>query len=124
MKPAIVLVDHGSRRAEANATLEEVAALVRAAAPGRVVRVAHMELEPPTLADAIDACATSGAREVIVCPYFLAPGSHSTDDIPRLARAAAARHPGLAVRVSEPLGAHPKLAELVLLRVAETLEAP
>jgi len=119
MKPAIVLVDHGSRRAEANRTLEEMAALVRAAAPGRVVRAAHMELAAPSVAEAVDACVAEGAREVVVVPYFLAPGRHSTCDIPRLAREAAARHPGVAVRVAEPLGAHPKLAELVLERATD-----
>lgn len=115
-EPAIVLVDHGSRRAEANASLEEVAELVRAAAPGRLVRCAHMELAPPALADAVADCAREGAREIVVVPYFLAPGSHSTRDIPRLAREAAARHPGVSVRVAEPLGVHPALAEVVLER--------
>jgi len=119
MKPAIVLVDHGSRRDEANRTLEEVAALVRAAAPDRVVRAAHMELAAPSVAEAVDACVAEGAREVVVVPYFLAPGRHSTRDIPRLAREAAARHPGVAVRVAEPLGTHPKLAELVLERARD-----
>ncbi len=119
MKPAIVLVDHGSRRPEANATLEEVAELLRAAAPERLVRIAHMELEPPSLAEAIAACAAEGAAEVTVHPYFLAPGSHSRGDIPRLAALAAEPHDGLRVRVSEPLGADVVLARLVLARVEE-----
>lgn len=119
MKPAIVLVDHGSRRPEANAVLEAIAALVRTAAPERSVRVAHMELAPPSLAEAIAACAAEGAREVTVHPCFLAPGSHSRTDIPRLAAEAAASHPGLRVRVAEPLGADPRLAALVLHRVEE-----
>jgi len=118
-EPAIVLVDHGSRRPEANESLEGVAALVRAAAPGRAVRCAHMELAPPGLADAIDACVADGAREIVVVPYFLAPGSHSTRDIPALAREVAARHADVRVRVAEPLGVHPRLAEVVLDRARE-----
>lgn len=116
MKPAIVLVDHGSRRDEANRSLERVAAWVREHAPERTVRVAHMELAPPSLADAIAACVAEGAREIVVVPYFLAPGSHSARDIPQLARDAAADHPGVPVRVTAPLGPDPALAHLVLER--------
>ncbi len=119
MKRAIILVDHGSRRGEANAIVERIAELVREAAPDRIVRVAHMELAPPSLAEAVDICVAEGAEAIVVHPYFLAPGAHSTRDIPRLVREAAARHPGVEIRTSEPLGAHPELAGIVLERVAE-----
>ncbi len=116
MKPAIVLVDHGSRRDEANQSLERVAAWVREGSPERPVHVAHMELAPPSLADAIAACVAEGAREIVVVPYFLAPGSHSTRDIPQMARDAAAEHSGVSVRIASPLGPDPTLARLVLER--------
>ena len=116
MKPAIVLVDHGSRRDEANRSLERVADWVREHAPERPVHVAHMELAPPSVADAVAACVADGAREIVVVPYFLAPGSHSTGDIPELVREAAVAHPGLSVRVTAPLGPDPALAGLVLQR--------
>ena len=114
---AIVLVDHGSRLAEANQVLEDVAAELRERLPGQRVWVAHMELAPPSLAEAIDGCVAEGAEEVVVHPYFLAPGRHSTRDIPRLAEEAAARHPALRIRVTPPLGVHAGLVEAVLERV-------
>ncbi len=118
MKRAIVLVDHGSRVAEANAQLEAVAERLRERVPERVVRIAHMELAEPSLDQAIDACVAAGAEEVVVHPYFLGPGRHSREDIPRLAAAAAERHAGVRVRVSEPLGVHPGLVDAVLERVS------
>jgi sirohydrochlorin ferrochelatase len=120
VKPALILIDHGSRRSEANAVLDEVAALVRRADPGRAVHTAHMELAPPSLSEAVAACVAGGAREIVVVPWFLAPGQHSTLDIPRLASEAATRHPDVRVRVSAPLGAHAKLAELALLRADQS----
>jgi sirohydrochlorin ferrochelatase len=118
MKSAILLVDHGSRLAEANDLLREVADMVRRRAPaGTIVACAHMELAPPTFQDGVEACVAAGAEEVIVHPYMLGPGRHSTLDIPRLAEEAARRHPGLRVAVSEPLGLHPRLADVVLERV-------
>lgn len=114
---AILLVDHGSRRAEANAQLDALAALVRERAPEATVRVAHMELAPPTIAEAFEACIQDGAEEVVVVPCFLAPGRHAREDIPRLVTAAAAHHRAR-WRVTDVLGAHPLLADLVLVRAA------
>lgn len=117
MTRAIVLVDHGSRVAEANAALEEVAALVRRRVPERIVEIAHMELAPPTLAEAIERCVAAGATDIVVHPYFLAPGAHATRDVPAQAAAAARRHTGVRIRVSAPLGAHEGLVDAILARV-------
>jgi sirohydrochlorin ferrochelatase len=114
----VVLIDHGSREPAANAVVEEIAAALRARLPGRAVEVAHLDLAPPDLAEAVARCVAAGAREVVVQPFFLAPGRHSARDIPRLAAEAAARHPSVSVRVAEPLGAHPALVEAVLDRLS------
>jgi sirohydrochlorin ferrochelatase len=117
VEPAILLVDHGSRRAEANLVLERVAELLRRRAPARIVRVAHMDLAEPTVQDGVDACVAAGAREIVIHPYFLTPGDHVTRDIPALAEVAARRHPGVSVRVSEPLGVHEALVDAILDRI-------
>ena len=90
---------------------------MRDRADGRIVHHAHMELAPPTLAEAIARCVEEGATEIAVHPYFLAPGRHSREDVPRLVREAARAHPGVTIRVTPPLGLHAKLAEVVLERV-------
>jgi sirohydrochlorin ferrochelatase len=117
VKRAILLVDHGSRRPEANALLEAVAELVAKRIPGTIVRCAHMELAGPDIATGFADCVSAGAREIVVHPYFLGPGNHTTQDIPRLVRTAAENHPDIAVRISEPLGLHPKLVDVILDRV-------
>lgn len=115
MRRAYLLIDHGSRREEANAQTERVAEALRRRVDA-VVRVAHLEVLPPDLAAGIDACAADGAEEVVVLPYFLAPGRHSARDIPEQVRAARARHPSLAIRIAEPLGLHEKLVDVLLER--------
>lgn len=119
MRRAVLLVDHGSRRNEANAVLEALARRLRERLPDRIVVFAHMDLAEPTVAQGIAACVAKGATEIVVHPYFLAPGSHSTDDIPRLARAALAGHPQVTLRFTPALGVHEKLVEVVLERVLE-----
>jgi sirohydrochlorin ferrochelatase len=113
---AILLIDHGSVRTEANEMLEAVAALVRQMAPGIIVHAAHMELAKPSIASGFRHCVEDGATEVIAFPYMLSPGKHSTRDIPRLVAEAAAAFPGVGYRVTEAFGLHEKLAEVVLER--------
>ncbi len=68
-----------------------------------------MELAEPSIATAFDRCVAGGATTVAVAPYFLGPGSHWDRDIPALAAAAAAGHPGVRWLVAAPLGPDPRL---------------
>jgi sirohydrochlorin ferrochelatase len=122
MKRAVLLVDHGSRRPEANALVEGLARALRSELD-RVVEVAHLETAEPSIEQGVDACAAQGAVEITVLPCFLALGRHVTEDVPALAREAAARHRGVRVRVAEPVGTHPKLVEILLERLREAEEA-
>ena len=124
MTRAILLVDHGSRRPEANRVVEALAEALRERAPEQVVRVAHLELAPPDVGAGVDACVAAGADQIDVHPYFLGPGNHTSRDIPRLVEAAARRHPSVGVRISAPLGFHEKLVDVVLERIAQLDEAP
>lgn len=120
---AVVLVDHGSRERAANLQLAAIAAAVARRLPGRKLATAHLSLARPTLPEAIDACVAAGAREIVVMPYFLAPGRHAKRDIPDLARAARARHPDVRIRMAKPLGVHAGLVVAVVARVREAARA-
>jgi sirohydrochlorin ferrochelatase len=113
---AVILVDHGSREPAANAQLAAVAAALSRRLRGRRVAVAHLSLVAPSLPAAIAACVAAGAREIVVVPYFLAPGRHARRDVPALARAARARHRGVR---SAPLGVHPGIVAATAERVRE-----
>ena len=121
VKKALLIVDHGSKRNEANDMLPGVVEMLREKSDFKVVFHAHMELAEPTIQQGFDACVSAGAEEVIVHPYFLSPGRHSTLDIPRMVAEAAARHPGVSFCVTEPLGLHSKMREVILERVTESL---
>lgn len=112
-------MDHGSREEAANAVLDALAEALRRRIPDTAVGVAHLEIAAPGVAEAIDGCAATGAREVVICPCFVAPGRHVSRDLPRIAEEAARRHPGLAICVAAPLGAHPALVEALADRIRE-----
>jgi sirohydrochlorin ferrochelatase len=118
----LIIVDHGSKKAAANDLLIDVAALFKRVANADIVEPAHMELADPTIEQAFDRCVALGATLVVVHPYFLAPGRHSTTDIPRMTAAAAAKHPAVQFHVTQPLGLDEKLATLMLQRIDECLK--
>jgi sirohydrochlorin ferrochelatase len=112
----LLLVDHGSRRAEANVQLEDMAARVRSLRPDAVVAAAHMEIAAPSIADGFATLVQQGAMRVVVLPYFLSDGRHLSTDIPALAAEAAAKHPGVTFSVGRALGPHDALAALLVER--------
>ena len=115
--PGIVIVDHGSRRDEANQRHVEFVHAWRARGSHRIVEAAHMELAEPSIGTAFDACIAAGASSVVIAPFFLWPGDHWDRDIPALAAQAATRHPGIRYLVAGPLGPHPLLMDVVEQRI-------
>lgn len=116
-----MIVDHGSRRDESNQLLLEVVAAYRRQAVWGVVEPAHMELAEPSIQTAFGRCVEQGARRVVVFPYFLSPGRHWSEDIPRLARQAAARYGNVPFVVTAPLGLHPQLLDVIDDRIDHCL---
>ncbi len=117
----IVIVDHGSRRHEANRRHEAFVSEWRDARRLPNVEAAHMELAEPSIGSAVDACVSAGATTVVVAPYFLWPGNHWDRDIPALAAEACRRHPGVRYLVAAPLGPHPLLGDIVEQRIDHCL---
>jgi sirohydrochlorin ferrochelatase len=122
-KVGLLLVDHGSRFKEANDMLADVAALVKRLSGLDCVHYAHMELAEPTIEQGFETCVREGATAVVVHPYFLSPGRHSTSDIPRMVAEAAKAFPKIQHCVTEPLGLHAKICEVVLERAGIPLAA-
>ncbi len=117
MSRALLIVDHGSRRAEAHSHLEWVAREVRGRAADLPVYIAHMELAEPSIPQAIASCVADGATQLIVHPLFLVPGQHLSEQIPRLVESAVSRYPQLSYEITPPVGSAPGLAELVLATI-------
>ncbi|HAT10394.1 MAG TPA: cobalamin biosynthesis protein CbiX [Planctomycetes bacterium] len=117
----ILLVDHGSRRAEANAQLDDMAARVaRLLPPGTPLATAHLDVCAPTIADGIAVLLARGCDELRVLLYFLSDGRHVREDIPGLVRAALAAHPQVRWSMGGALGPDDVLAQLMLARAGIT----
>ena len=118
-KRALLIVDHGSRQPEANATESEIAQWTREMRPDLIVEYAHMEMAEPDRAQGVGRCVEAGADEIVVHPYLLADGRHCQETIPEQIEALSKQHPDVRFKITAPLGPHPKLAEIVLQRIDE-----
>jgi len=116
---ALLLIAHGSRRAEANADLRHVADELLARGRYPVVEVSYLELAEPTIAAGGARCVDRGATEVILLPYFLSAGVHVREDMAGARADLAARFPAVTFRLAEPLGRHPLLLDVVDQRARE-----
>ncbi|MGW1372915.1 sirohydrochlorin chelatase [Streptomyces sp. NPDC002446] len=109
--PTLVAVAHGSRDPRALPTVRALLDRVRALRPGLPVRLGHIEIEQPLLADTL----TELHGTAVVVPLLFGHGYHVTHDLP----AALAAAPHLTGRIAEPLGPHPLLAEALHGRLRE-----
>jgi len=115
---ALILIDHGSKVDEANEMLNLIAKHIRTRNDSffDIIKYCHMELASPTLEDAFSECIDKGVNEITVHPYFLVPGQHSKTDIPNMVNAMLNKYPEVICKISEPLGFHEKLIDIILER--------
>ncbi|MFZ3207540.1 MAG: CbiX/SirB N-terminal domain-containing protein [Geobacteraceae bacterium] len=120
MKTAILLMAHGSRIAEANNAVREVADMVKRMTNHKIVEVAFREQHQPDIQKGIDACVLQGAERILLTPYFLYMGAHVLEDLPAELLEARRRYPDVLMEMGKHLGVHRKLAEIVIERIDES----
>ncbi|ABW15445.1 cobalamin (vitamin B12) biosynthesis CbiX protein [Parafrankia sp. EAN1pec] len=139
----LLVIGHGSRRAEANATVVELARTLAGAdtdspapAPGDgsgggmptgtppawdAVEPAFLEIARPDIAEGYAALVRTGCSEIVAHPFFLFDGNHTSRDIPDALAAAQTDHPGTSWTVTQPLGLHPGVVRAVQARIEDAL---
>jgi sirohydrochlorin ferrochelatase len=118
-KPAALLIAHGSRRAEANRDLVDLAFAIRGRTHYPIVEIAYLELAEPTIPQAARRCVEQGATRVSLLPYFLSAGAHVVEDLERIRADLELEFPRVRFALCKPLSLHPLLIEIVVERLAE-----
>jgi sirohydrochlorin cobaltochelatase len=116
---ALLLMAHGSPNPSANQPIEQVAARIRATGRYAQVVVCYMDLNQPSICEAIDDLVVRGARRLVAVPYFLQLGGHVAEDLPATIEAARQRHAGTEILLAEHLGYDALLVEVIAERVIE-----
>jgi sirohydrochlorin ferrochelatase len=119
---AVLLIAHGSRRAEANDDLVALARRIEAMGAYPVAVASFLELAEPSIEAGGAACVERGATRVLMVPYLLAAGVHLRRDLTASREALARRFPKVTFILGPSLGPHPLLDQLVLERARETAD--
>ncbi|MGZ0172640.1 MAG: sirohydrochlorin chelatase [Planctomycetales bacterium] len=119
MTTAVLLIAHGSRRAEANHDLVIVADQLREQCEYSIIVPSYLELADPSIPDGARQCVDAGADHVLMMPYFLSAGSHVTRDLERFRNEASAEFEAVEFDLCPPLGLHPLMMQIIKDRLAE-----
>jgi sirohydrochlorin ferrochelatase len=120
---SLLIIAHGSRRNQANRSMQQLAKKVACHLPMNVddVRVGFLEFSQPSVQSCIDACFNNGSHQVLVLPYFLANGNHVSKDIPNEIAAAKRKWPNKQIYLLPHIGEMEEMSSLIAKRCLETL---
>jgi sirohydrochlorin cobaltochelatase len=113
VEKAVILFGHGSRDPGWRKAIDAVASALQARAPDVQVRCAFLELSAPDLASAAGELAALGASGITVVPLFLGSGRHVREDLPGLVEQLRRQHPGIALRLQQPVGEDARVTDLL-----------
>jgi len=121
MKTGYIILAHGSNAAvgEANEIAFQIAAILRQKTDNALIETAIMNRASglPGLKDGVERLIAVGVDKLIIAPLFLAGGTHIREGIPQEIAQLQAQHPQVPIRLAEPLGADPRLADILLDRI-------
>lgn len=115
----ILVVAHGSRVKETEATLEVVLDMVKGKLPECVLEHAFMEFSDKTIGAAVEKLFEKGVTEIKIIPYFLFTGIHLKEDIPNMVKEYMADKPNINVIMGETLGADSRLCDILIDRIKD-----
>lgn len=116
-KVGLILIGHGSKHPKNRENLEKLAEVLRKRAKFEVVELAFMSINTPSVPDAIDSLAKKNISKIVLVPAFLAPGVHTTKDIPQMIgvkeKEPQLKQRGIELIYGEPLGSDERIADIL-----------
>lgn len=112
----LLLIAHGSRRAASNDEVRQLTERLNRISPAGFsgIETAFLELATPSIPEGLANCVAKGASEIVVFPYFLAAGTHVTQDIPEAIESFQTDHPHIKVSLTRHLGDSDLLPQAIL----------
>ncbi len=125
---AVVLIGHGSTLPYNKEVLEELGRRMELRGVFKVVRVAFMQLNSPSIEEVLRTLAKDGMKKIVALPVFLADGAHTTEDIPeklKIAFEEAWEELGRDVTLTyaKPIGVDDRIVDILLDRVNEAMKS-
>jgi precorrin-8X/cobalt-precorrin-8 methylmutase len=116
-KVGLIIIGHGSKLPHNRENLEKLADILRKRSKFTTVEISFMVRDKPTIPDAIENVAKKGVSKIVLIPAFLAPGVHTTREIPEMIelkeKESSLTARGIELVYGEPLGADERIAEII-----------
>jgi sirohydrochlorin cobaltochelatase len=119
MKPAVLIVGHGSRDPEGTQEFLRLIKLFQTHDPSQIVECSFLEFARPVIQEGIDRCVARGAKVIAALPGMLMAAGHVKNDIPSELHEARRRYPEIAFYYGKHLHLHPKIIALCKMRIEE-----
>jgi len=117
---SLLLVAHGSRRAESNTEVAVVAKSLSDKVKSKYAQTSYafLELAEPSIPEGIDELIKNGATEVTILPYFLSAGRHVHKDVPEIIDLKQQQYNDVTLRIAPYIGEAAEMID-VLVAIAE-----
>ncbi len=117
----VLVLAHGSRNNETEATLERIVAYAREDLGIAHIEPAYMEFREVNLEKGLLKLVNQGITQITVVPYFLFEGIHIKEDIPQEIEAFREKYPHVTVSFGKTLGTDKRLAQVLADRIREAM---
>jgi sirohydrochlorin cobaltochelatase len=115
-KVGLILIGHGSKLPHNRENLEKLAEILRRRSKFKIVEIAFMIRNTPTITEAIEMLAKKGVSKIVLVPAFLASGVHTTEISELIGikeKESQLKALGIELIYGEPLGSDERLAEIL-----------
>jgi precorrin-8X/cobalt-precorrin-8 methylmutase len=116
-KTGLIIIGHGSKLPHNRENLEKLAEILRKRSKFRTVEISFMVRNKPTIPEAIENLAKKGVSKIVLIPAFIAPGVHTTREIPEMIelkeKEPFLKERGIELVYGEPLGSDERIAEII-----------
>lgn len=119
---AVILISHGSRLAKTKDEVKDLIKKLKKLLSIPLIEYGFLEIEIPSIHQAIDSCVQKGAKEIIILLNFLNAGRHVDKDIPQILDDARKKFPHVTFHMTEPIGQHEQIPVLFAQMLSSYLD--
>ncbi len=109
---AVILISHGSRLVKTKDEVKDLIEKLKKLLSIPLIEYGFLEIETPSIPQAIESCVQKGANEIIILLNFLNAGRHVDKDIPQILDDARKEFAHVKFYMTEPIGQHAQIPAL------------
>jgi sirohydrochlorin cobaltochelatase len=119
---AVLIVGHGTREFEGTYAFLELVSSVQKQIRS-YVQPAFLEIAAPSVPEGFEHCLSTGAKRLLVIPFFLFGGLDVKKKLPEVLEQTHTKNPQLAVTFSSPIGPARRIVEILKERLSSAVDS-